>query len=162
MLGPSVRTCYFLIQPDTGLSLFTLNLCCRLFAMIRTSYTTGTIALLWHGSTLKDLTKELPGGMCSLEFSRWEAWQKYLQWKNHDKFSFFPLPCHSGLHSCHSFLPSVFPWPGWVTFSSPACPLSLPESASLRESLLAAGEAAISVFSCLFILMVSSLSAPPL
>lgn len=131
MLGPSVRTCHFLIQPDTGLSLFTLNLCCRLFAMIRTSYTTGTIALLWHGSTPKDVTKKLPGGMCSLEFSRWEAWQKYLQWKNHDKFTGFfpPLPscapflpllstlCFSLGRVSHTFRSGLPSFSAWISFS---------------------------------------------
>lgn len=147
MLGPSVRTCHFLIQPDTGLSLFTLNLCCRLFAMIRTSYTTGTIALLWHGSTPKDVTKELPGGMCSLEFSRWEAWQKYLQWKNHDKFTgFFPPLAILCSILATPFYPLFFPGPGESHFPvRPALFLCLNQLLSGNRCLLLARQLFLSL-----------------
>lgn len=73
---------------------------------------------------------------------------------------FSPSLRHPALNSFYSFLPSGFPWAEWVTLSSPACPLSLPESASLRELLLAP-LAAIFVFSCFFLLMGYLLSAPP-
>lgn len=48
---------------DTGRSLFTLNLCCRLFATVRTGYMTSTYcsAMVWQ-PVLKDLAKELPVG----------------------------------------------------------------------------------------------------
>lgn len=163
VLGPSEGTFSFLVQFGTGLSFFLLNLCCRLrFKKIfcndqeylhDNDYSSAVAWLL----TLKDLTKELPGGTCLWECSRSQAWHKDLQWKNHDKLQgFSPLAILQSALSTPSY-PLVFPELGESCFPVP--PALFSESASLRELSLALGKVAISVSSCFFLLMVSYLSA---
>lgn len=123
MLGPSVPTCYFLVQLHTGLSLFTLNLHCRSLAVIGTSYMTSTIAVPRCASQLRRISQktthkrwDVPIGAQQV---RGTAEVPAVKEPRQIHRSFFPPPHHSALSSFHSFLPFGFPGQGESRFPVP-------------------------------------------